>query len=159
MSPDLYVAFNKVIVSTIVLSLLTSFPYQWNFISSFFYLGALFGYKFSILLLYLRLFSVNEYFRYCTWAVMTFVFGYLFANLLTQLFGCTPIVEHFGHCVLSTRVGLAYGSMNFISDIFIIVLPLPIVWRLQLSRKEKLGVTLIFMSGVMQVPTFDATAL
>lgn len=132
MSPDLYVAFNK-----------------WNFISSFFYLGALFGYKFSILLLYLRLFSVNKYFRYCTWAVMTFVFGYLFANFLTQLFGCTPIVEHFGHCVLSTRVGLAYGSMNFISDIFIIVLPLPIVWRLQLSRKEKLGVTLIFMSGVI----------
>lgn len=90
---------------------------------------------------------------------MTFVFGYLFANLLTQLFGCAPIVKYFGHCVISIEVGLAYGSLNFICDLFIIVLPLPMIWRLQLSRKEKLGVTLIFMSGTMQVPSFGATTL
>ena len=44
---------------------------------------------------------------------------------------------------------LAYGSMNFISDIIIFVLPLPMVWRLQLSRESKIGVTLVFMGGFM----------
>lgn len=88
---------------------------------------------------------------------MLFVFGYLFSNILTQLFGCTPIDKHWGHCIVSTKVGLAYGSLNFISDLFIAVLPLPMVWRLQLARKGKLGVTLVFMSGVMQVPTFNTS--
>ena len=44
---------------------------------------------------------------------------------------------------------LTYGSMNFISDVIIFVLPLPMVWRLQLSRESKIGVTLVFMGGFM----------
>lgn len=137
MSPDRYVAYN-----------------EWIFISSIVYLISLLGYKFAILLLYLRLFAVDKKFRYSTWTVMFFVFGYLFSNLLTQVFGCTPIDKFwkpktFGHCLVLTKAVYAYGSMNFISDFFIFVLPLPMVWRLKLSRKEKLGVTLVFMSGAI----------
>ena len=44
---------------------------------------------------------------------------------------------------------LAYGSMNFISDVIIFILPLPMVWRLQLSRESKIGVTFVFMGGFM----------
>lgn len=127
--------------------------YQWNYASSFIYLATLFGYKFTILLLYLRLFNVNDRFRYTTYAVMFFVFGYLFSNLLTQIFGCIPIELSWravpGHCIDRPKAGLAYGSMNFISDLFIFVLPMPMVWRLRLSRKGKLGVTLVFMGGGM----------
>lgn len=85
---------------------------------------------------------------------MFFVFGYLFSNLLTQIFGCAPVDKFWkpktpGHCLVLTKAVYAYGSMNFISDLFIFVLPLPMIWRLKLSRKEKLGVTLVFMSGAM----------
>ena len=41
--------------------------------------------------------------------------------------------------------------MNCISDLFIFLLPLPMVWQLHLSRKAKLGVTVVFMGGAMQV--------
>lgn len=132
---------------------LANILYQWNYASSFIYLATLFGYKFTILLLYLRLFNVNDRFRYSTYAVMFFVFGYLFSNFLTQIFGCIPIElswrEGPGHCINRPKAGLAYGSMNFISDLFIFVLPMPMVWRLRLSRKGKLGVTLVFMGGGM----------
>ena len=85
---------------------------------------------------------------------MFFVFGYLFSNLLTHIFGCSPIDKYWnpktsGHCVVLTKAVYAYGSMNCISDLFIFVLPLPMVWRMQLSRKDKIGVTLVFMSGAM----------
>ena len=50
-----------------------------------------------------------------------------------------------------TKAGLAYGSMNISSDLFIFILPLPMTWRLKLSRTEKIGVSLIFMSGAMYV--------
>ncbi|KAL8654903.1 MAG: hypothetical protein Q9226_003250 [Calogaya cf. arnoldii] len=118
------------------------------------YLVSLFGYKFSILILYLRLFSVNKTFRYCVWATMFFVGGYLGANLLTQIFGCSPRSKYWlpdtpGHCINYTKAGLAYGSMNIVSDLVIFILPHPIVWRLQLSRREKIGVSVIFLSGAI----------
>ena len=39
--------------------------------------------------------------------------------------------------------------MNVASDILLFLLPLPMVWQLKLSRKEKLGLALVFMSGIM----------
>ena len=50
-----------------------------------------------------------------------------------------------------TKAGLAYGSMNVSSDFFIFILPLPMVWHMKLSCREKIGVSLMFMSGAMYV--------
>ena len=84
---------------------------------------------------------------------MVFVFGYLCSNILTQVFGCHPIElswrDGAGHCIDRPKAGLAYGSMNIISDLFIFILPMPMLWRLQLNRKGKLGVMLVFMGGGM----------
>lgn len=118
------------------------------------YLVTLLGYKMSILILYLRLFAVNRKFRYITWSMMFFVCGYLTANLWTQIFGCSPRSKYWnpdtpGRCINYTKSGLAYGSMNILSDLLIFILPLPMVWRLKLSIQEKVGVSIIFMSGAM----------
>ena len=132
---------------------ITNFQNKWNYASSYVYLVALFGYKLTILLLYLRLFGVNDKFKYCTWAIMAFVFGYLCSNVLTQIFGCVPIELSWrngaGHCFDRRKAGFTYGSMNIISDLFIFILPMPMVWRLQLCWKSKLGVMLVFMGGGM----------
>ncbi|KAF6237426.1 hypothetical protein HO173_004316 [Letharia columbiana] len=130
------------------------FYYKWLFIISAVYLSTLWLYKFTILLLYLRLFDVHKPFRYVTWTVMFLVFGYLSSNLLTLIFGCTPIDKYWksmtpGHCIPSTKADLLYGSMNFITDVLIFILPLPMIWRLKLSRENKLGVILIFMGGAI----------
>lgn len=118
------------------------------------YLVSLLGYKVSILILYLRLFAVNKLFRYATWSTVLLVTAYLGANLFTQIFGCSPRSKYWlpdtpGHCINYTKAGLAYGSMNIFSDLVIFILPLPIVWRLQLSRREKAGISVIFLSGAM----------
>lgn len=116
----------------------------------------MFGYKITVLLLCLRLFGVNKNFRYITWALVLFVFGYLFSDLLTEIFGCVPIPKAYqpeipGYCIDSIKAGLVYGSMNIASDLFIFALPLPMVWRLQLTIYEKLGVSFIFMNGAKHV--------
>ena len=108
----------------------------------------------SILVLYLRLFAVNKKFRYITWLMMFFVCGYLVSNFWTQIFGCSPRSKYWfedtpGHCINYKAAGIAYGAMNVVSDGLIFLLPLPMVWRLKLSTKEKFGVSLIFMSGAM----------
>ena len=125
---------------------------QWIFISSCLYLIALLGYKFAILLLYLRIFNVNKTFKYFTWATMFLVFGYLFSNFLTLIFGCTPVDKYWnpaftGHCIETIQADYAYGSLNFITDLIMFILPLPMIWRLQLSRRQKLGISIILMGG------------
>ena len=127
---------------------------KWIFIASCTYLPSLLGYKMSILFLYLRIFNVNRSFRYCTWAVMFVTFGYLFSNLWTQIFGCRPIAKYWipdllGHCIQTLKADYGYGSLNFITDLLIFILPLPMVWRLQLSSRDKVGISVIFMIGSM----------
>ena len=127
---------------------------QWINDADMIYLVSLLGYKISILILYLRLFAVNKIFRYLTWSTMFFVAGYLTANLWTQIFGCSPRSKFWlpdtpGHCIDYTKAGHAYGAMNVASDLIIFILPLPIVWRLKLTRREKAGVSVIFMSGAV----------
>lgn len=125
---------------------------QWIFVSSCLYWVALLGYKFAILLLYLRIFNISRTFKYVTWATMFFVFGYLFCNFLTLTFGCTPTGKYWnpaytGHCINEIQADYAYGAMNFISDLIMFILPLPMIWRLQLSRRQKVGVSVILMAG------------
>lgn len=110
----------------------------------------------SVLVLYLRLFAIKKWFRYLTQLTMGFVCGYLLANLFTQIFGCSPRPKYYhpdipGHCIDYTKAGWAYGSMNIASDLIIFVLPLPVLWRLKLSRRDKAGLSFIFMNGAMYV--------
>ena len=125
---------------------------MWTFVASFFYLPSLLGYKMSILFLYLRIFKIEKVFRYCTWLVMFITFGYIFSNAWTQLFNCPPIIKYWrpdipGHCDSSTKPPLIYGSLNIITDLLIFVLPLPMVWRMQLTLKEAIEVSVIFILG------------
>jgi len=108
--------------------------------------------------MYLRLFDSNKRFRYATWTVLFFVTGYLSCNIITLIFGCTPITKYWksdepGHCIDLVKADHAYGSMNVVSDVLLFILPLPMVWQLQLSRKEKLGLCLVFMSGILYTTT------
>ena len=117
------------------------------------YLLSIFGYRLALLLMYLRLFGLSKPFRIATWIVLSFVTGYLFCNLITLLFGCTPLEKYWkpdlpGHCIDLNKADYAYGSMNVGSDVLLFLLPLPMVWQLNLSSKEKFGLFLIFMSGL-----------
>ena len=125
---------------------------MWAFITGTIYLPSLLSYKMSILFLYLRIFHVSKLYRYCIWLVMFITFGYLFSNLWTQIFTCYPVAKYWrtelpGHCNFTTKPAYVYGSLNFITDLMIFVLPLPMVWRIKLSLKEKFEVSVIFMLG------------
>ena len=130
---------------------------KWIFIASCIYLPSLLGYKMSILCLYVRIFDVSRGFRWATWGAMFVTAGYLFSNFWTQIFGCRPIAKYWkpdmaGHCIRTLEADYGYGSLNFITDLIIFILPLPMVWRLQLSRRDKIGLSVVFMIGSVSVP-------
>ena len=45
----------------------------------------------------------------------------------------------------------ALGIMNVVSDVYILCVPTAAISKLQLSKKRKIGVMLVFVTGVMYV--------
>ena len=89
--------------------------------------------KLTLLLLYLRLFSVKKDMKYCILAGMvvlfvaytTLMFAYIFLDVLA-LNGVNDTV----------------GALNFASDIYIICLPITAVSRLQLATRKRVGISI-----------------
>lgn len=59
--------------------------------------------------------------------------------------------EHQGTCLNQSAIVVSHAIENIIFDVFIIALPLPVLWKLKLSLPKKLGVCLMFLIGLVYV--------
>lgn len=111
--------------------------------------------KTSLFLLYYRVFAPNKFLRYIITVGIAFCFAVYLASLAVAVYYCAP---HPGKAwdllVLSScpRIGcynVILGVANLALDIFMIGLPIPVILRLQLPLKKKIGVLAIFMTGLL----------
>lgn len=109
--------------------------------------------KLGILFFYLSIFQVNVRFRYSCYGMIAFIVLYLTAQFMTYtFFYCRPIrmiwnVTVQGQCINDYAQDIATGAFNIFSDIAILILPLPMVWRLQIDLARRLGLVAIFLLG------------
>lgn len=67
---------------------------------------------------------------------------------------CRPI-EHFwtqfsgteGTCIDINKFFLALGIVNMVNDFYILLIPIPQIFQLQMSMRKRLGITSIMMLG------------
>ena len=113
--------------------------------------------KLTVLLLYRRIFT-GEVFRKAIWVGYAIVFswtvGFFFANLLQ----CWPISINwtgFGgdvaHCINSNIMLVAAAWSDTFTDVAILAMPLPCIWGLQMKTRHKIGVSAIFLLGLLTV--------
>ena len=107
--------------------------------------------KISLLIFYLRL-SPQRWFRWSIWGVIAFIFGYTVGIFFGLIFSCSPIsvswdITVTGECINRPALYIATAVSNIISDIILFVLPMPMVVKLQLPLKQKLGLFFIFGVG------------
>lgn len=107
--------------------------------------------KFSILLLYRRIFPVRS-FVIIVWCVGAFIAAYSTAAAVVNLLQCLPIQAGWepspqSRCVKLNVELIILSSINVVTDATILVLPMPLVWRLQISRSRKLQVSCTFLLG------------
>lgn len=63
--------------------------------------------------------------------------------------------ESWALALLSSRcrdtIAMAYvqGIFNIDSELYVLVLPLPVLWKLQLPLRKKVGVSAVFMTGLL----------
>ena len=71
------------------------------------------------------------------------------------IFLCTPREKIWnplmtsGHCFEGDASYKASGVFNVLSDFAILILPMPILWNLQMSLKKKLLTTGVFATGFL----------
>lgn len=110
--------------------------------------------KISILHLYIQIFR-NKVFRVFSYAIMGLSMAYWLMVVLEAFVVCRPFAYSWnkaipgGTCHHQQDVFLSAGIMNLIIDVMIIVLPMPMLWGLQMRLAKKVALTGIFGLGAL----------
>ncbi|KAA6415518.1 MAG: hypothetical protein FRX48_00233 [Lasallia pustulata] len=127
----------------------------WNAVGYSLYMVAMGTIKLSILLLYLKLLAPGMKLRFAVYGILAFVALYTIGLELAVLFACHPIIKlyHYytpGRCDVDLVAhALTQGSLNIVSDLLIIIVPIPMVWSMQMSKQHKIGVVALFGTGLV----------
>ena len=113
--------------------------------------------RLGMLCLYLRIFPRTSRYRYAAHFIIGLVVLSWVVIQLVQLTWCIP-VRYFwdksipgGHCIDTVQFENWASFPNLVTDVAIFILPIPVVWNLQMSVKQKIGVSLTFATGCMYV--------
>ena len=113
--------------------------------------------KSTILLLYLRVFTVERVIRYCVWLGLAWnLLIYWIGVPLTAYFCVSPsgkawVVDNLrsDRCMKLTVWGVIQGALAVVLDLYIFLLPIPIVLRLQMSLKRRLSILGVFGTSTL----------
>jgi len=109
--------------------------------------------KSSIIFLYLRIF-VGPRIRMACFIVLGFVIAYGIELFVAGIFTCTPVQFFWdktipgGTCINEKAAWYANAGINMVSDFVIILLPMPAIKKLNMPRRQKIGLMLILAVGL-----------
>ncbi|PGH02831.1 hypothetical protein GX51_04443 [Blastomyces parvus] len=108
--------------------------------------------KFSILLFYRRIFGMNL----MMWICFFLSGGYFIACTVTLSLACQPISYYWtqvqdpkgGYCRYEPHVFyLGNAAANVATDVLILIVPIPLIWKLQMPTTKKILVSSLFLLG------------
>ncbi|TRX88462.1 hypothetical protein FHL15_010652 [Xylaria flabelliformis] len=108
--------------------------------------------KTTILLLYLRLFRIHRWFRITTYLLITYIWLWGISEVIVAISQCIPIAYQWdkslnGHCIDQLAYYRWVSVPNVIHDVIMLILPLPMVWSLQIDLRQKLALSGVFLIG------------
>lgn len=124
-----------------------------SFITSILYFSMISAIKISILLMYRRIFSVDASFRLQSLLIGIVVSIFWLATTIATLTNCIPLkyswigLSNPAHCFNYNIFWMVTGALEVVIDTIILALPVRIVLGLQLSRKRRVLLLLIFLLG------------
>ena len=128
---------------------------QLTFAAEILYNPLLFTVKLTILLQVQHIFAISSKLRFylvqfMIWSNACWYFAYTFI----VAFACTPTAKSWdyklpGHCINSGPLVILATGPGVISDLVILTLPTFWVWKVQMARRRKLEVSLIFAMGFL----------
>ncbi|KAK3329940.1 hypothetical protein B0H66DRAFT_542409 [Apodospora peruviana] len=108
--------------------------------------------KASILAMYYRIFP-TRFMKHSVYIIGGSVVLWWVAIILVTIFQCQPVSKAYkpfmegGTCLDKTQFFFGNSIPNILQDILIIALPMKEVWRLQVSRQQKVAIGGVFILG------------
>ncbi|KAI1455088.1 hypothetical protein F4805DRAFT_289187 [Annulohypoxylon moriforme] len=100
--------------------------------------------KFSMLVLYLRI-DPFRMFRICVYTVGLLILAYTTVLSILLVGPCDPLSVGSGRCL--NNINIAQAVLNIMSEVAIIILPIPVIHRLNMPTRQKVVVGLIMGLG------------
>ncbi|KAF5668086.1 integral membrane protein [Fusarium heterosporum] len=126
---------------------------KWFYASTVVYIPASFFTKATILLLMARVFAVEprvaKGIRIFIWALLV---AYLPIQIL-RIVNCYPIRTYWdptvrnAHCLNQRKIFFSDLSLSIVTDLVILVAPIPLTWRLSLSIGKRIKIVLLLGAG------------
>ncbi|KAK3316402.1 hypothetical protein B0H66DRAFT_604697 [Apodospora peruviana] len=109
--------------------------------------------KSSILLLYRRLFSIQRWFRVTTLALIVYIWLWALSEWLVAIVQCIPVEYQWnkkipgGHCINQLAYFRWICLPNMLHDVAVLLIPTPIIWKLQTGLRQKMALSVVFVLG------------
>ncbi|KAI1134910.1 plasma membrane protein Pth11-like protein [Hypoxylon sp. FL0543] len=117
--------------------------------------------KASFLFFYRRIFAVNKKsaINYLLIGLITLIFAWSASYVVAFIFQCRldffaiwgSAMDLITYCNGSMNLALSLCITDFIFDTIVILLPIPLIWRLNLSTMKKVAICAIFLLGAATV--------
>ncbi|SCO55032.1 uncharacterized protein FFNC_15717 [Fusarium fujikuroi] len=114
--------------------------------------------KLSLLTFYLHI-SPEKLFRIAVWISIGIVSLYTLGITLAMLLVCNPPRKAFdfkvgGQCIDAAVLYIATAVSNIATDVILFILPIPMIYNLQIPRKQKAVVVVVF--GIASMTIFSS---
>ncbi|KAI1504114.1 hypothetical protein F5X99DRAFT_373495 [Biscogniauxia marginata] len=111
--------------------------------------------KISILLMFYRIFRFS-YIKKAAYVIGTFVILWVICITFLFIFICVPVEKLWypdlpGHCIDQVGTWIANAASTILSDVAILILPIPRIWQLQLRSTDKVALSCAFGLGFFVV--------
>ena len=117
--------------------------------------------RLSIIFLYLRIFS-NKKVRIACWVLIGWALAYGLAFQFAAMFACVPINRFWNDMAHSKCINFPlFFKLStvplIVSDIPMLIIPIPQVWKLETTKLRRIGIIILFMTGLLYVHDLPAT--
>ncbi|KAL8984631.1 MAG: hypothetical protein Q9177_004652, partial [Variospora cf. flavescens] len=114
--------------------------------------------KISILLFYRRVFmnqTTSLRFRIAWYVIMVWTLLWGISTFFAAAFQCSPPSYYWskytrktqGSCINLTMLLIVTASTNIVTDVALLILPMPVLWHFKIQRSQKFALSGIFLLG------------
>jgi len=112
--------------------------------------------RMSVVLFYYRIFGRNRSFKISLWITAGVLVAWWIALNVLAVLRCSPVARQWdynipGHCYSLFGTFLGVTIPNAFVDVLILLLPIPMLWKLQISTMKKLALIANFVLGYRSV--------
>ncbi|TFB07666.1 hypothetical protein CCMA1212_000243 [Trichoderma ghanense] len=127
------------------------YPLPTQYIGAPFYVLGIWGFKTSLLVSYVRL--VPGTYRLIPISIAVIVTMAHIAFMLVFLFLCIPVEKQWeplvpGHCADAVPFYLTFSSITIVFDVTTLILPFPVLLKLQMKTRRKVALLCLFALGL-----------